>query len=202
MVISNAIPLATVLMTLLGGWLVSTKVADRWDQTKKRRDMNFAATQDFQRLYGEFFAIWKVWNATLRYKDLPQPPVDLVWGLLGRASAMEGGIEALLMKVSAEYFLSGDDIDALGALRQGFQSLRNTIQRQEPLSWWASEMPDYAAFKSLATFMSGFLGSGQNLRGEFDPIIAADNFSRITDNRFEHSWVDLAGRRFPREKYK
>jgi hypothetical protein len=81
---------------------------------------------------------------------------------------MEGGMEALLTKVSAEYILSDETVDALGALRQGFQSLRSAIQRQETLNWWGAEMPDYAAFKSLTTYVR-FPGKCAELAGELRP---------------------------------
>src|SRR5262245_2452620 len=57
------VPLAAVVLTLAGGWLVSTRVSDRWDQIKRRRESDVAAAEEFQRLYGEFFAVWKSWNA-------------------------------------------------------------------------------------------------------------------------------------------
>lgn len=65
-VVDVIIPLATVLLTLMGGWLVTTRVTDRWDQVKRRREMDLAAAQDFQRFYGEFFSIWKAWNTVAR----------------------------------------------------------------------------------------------------------------------------------------
>ncbi|MEV6180561.1 hypothetical protein, partial [Streptomyces sp. NPDC052015] len=49
-------------------WLVTTRVTDYWDRVKKDREMYLAAAQDFQRLYGEFFAIWKTWSTLNRPK--------------------------------------------------------------------------------------------------------------------------------------
>lgn len=68
MIAEILIPLATAVVTLAGGWFVTTRVADHWDQIKKRREMDLAAAADFQRLYGEFFSVWKDWDSISRYK--------------------------------------------------------------------------------------------------------------------------------------
>jgi len=60
------IPLATAVVTLAGGWFVTTRVADHLDQIKKRREMDLAAAADFQRLYGDFFSVWKAWDSISR----------------------------------------------------------------------------------------------------------------------------------------
>jgi hypothetical protein len=56
------------VVTLAGGWFVTTRVADHWDQIKKRRELDLAAAGDFQRLYGEFFSVWKAWDSISRRK--------------------------------------------------------------------------------------------------------------------------------------
>ena len=63
MITSIVVPLAAVALTLFGGWIVTTRVSDHWDQIKRRREMDLASAEEFQRLYGEFFAVWKTWNA-------------------------------------------------------------------------------------------------------------------------------------------
>ena len=112
---SVVVSLVTVATTLGGGWLVTTRITDHWDQIKKNREMNLTAANDFQRLYGEVVAIWKTWNA-LRgdYMAAFTPPEQAKWDCLLRATAAEGEIESLLAKLSAERILSSEDIAVLG----------------------------------------------------------------------------------------
>lgn len=126
--------LATVAATLSGGWLVTTRVTDYWDRVRKNRELNLAAANDFQRLYGEAVAIWKTWNGLNGYYTAAfAPPEDAKWTCLLRATAVEGQLESLLAKVSAERFLSRDDIAVLGGLRQAFKSLRRAIRADRPI---------------------------------------------------------------------
>jgi hypothetical protein len=154
MVTGVIVPLVAVVLTLTGGWLVTTRVTDRWDRIKRRREMDLAAAQDFQHLYGEFFAIWKVWNSVTQRNPEISDAAEAAWNCLNRATDVEGRLEALLAKISAERRLSRDDINALGALRQGFQSIRHAIKKKEPLAWWESETEAYAALKGLAALCS------------------------------------------------
>jgi hypothetical protein len=191
------VPIATALLTLAGGWLITTRVSDHWQGVQQRRESGLAAAAEFQRLYGEFFAVWKVWNATMRYRDqMPPEPPDLVWNLLSRAAAMEAGVEALLTQVSATHVLTEPEIAAFGALRQGFQQLRTAMQRRQMLDWWGSDVPDYLAFKDLATFASQFFGRPRTAALP-SGAAAANNFRAITSNRFERRWVAEAQRLFP-----
>ncbi|WP_439657752.1 hypothetical protein ACSHWB_35935 [Lentzea sp. HUAS TT2] len=186
-----------VLLTLAGGWLVTTRVTDRWDRVKKARELDLAAAQDFQRLYGEFFAVWKIWNAANEDVHAAEPPDGVVWALLERASVMEGGIEALLTKVCAERILSDSDVEALGSLRQAFQQLRKSMRRNRKLPWHFSGAAEYVAMKNLAVFMSSLLRRGKSARRPPSPEAAATAFRSITDNRFESDWIKIAHRQFP-----
>lgn len=63
----NVIPGVTVaffaaLLTVgLGPWLAS-----RWNFFLKQRELDLAAVHQFYGLYGEFFAVWKLWHSALR----------------------------------------------------------------------------------------------------------------------------------------
>jgi hypothetical protein len=85
-------PLLTVAVTLGGGWLVTTRVTDRWEQVKKSRDMDLAARQDFQRLYGELVAIWKTWDSLTGGHTPVTAPAHVGCGCLERAAAAEAGL--------------------------------------------------------------------------------------------------------------
>ncbi|MFF3773031.1 hypothetical protein [Streptomyces sp. NPDC002232] len=185
-------PLLTVVATLGGGWLVTTRVTDRWDQVKKQREMGLSAAQDFQRLYGEFVAIWKTWNALTSHHTPVTTPEHSGWSCLERATAAEGAIEALMAKLAAERLLNDDEIDVLGGVRQAFKVVRRTIERGEPLGWGASGVAPYMALKSLSAAMSVLLSSPSQGKGRPTAARAACAFAEITDNRHEMSWIATA----------
>jgi uncharacterized protein with ACT and thioredoxin-like domain len=58
----KAVPtLGVALLTLLLGWLVGTRITSRWEEDKKRRELRLEALSRFYELYGEFYAVWKLW---------------------------------------------------------------------------------------------------------------------------------------------
>ncbi|WP_405704657.1 hypothetical protein OG264_00155 [Streptomyces xanthophaeus] len=197
---SVGVPLLTVAATLGGGWLVSTRITDHWDQVKKNRDMDLAAAQNFQRLYGEFVAVWKTWNALTSGHTPVTTPEHVGWGCLERATAAEGEIEALLAKVAAERMLTGQEVDVLGGVRQAFKTVRRTIQRGEPLDWWSSGVQPYVAFKSLSTAVSVLLSTTPDTKRRPSVGVAAHNFREITHNRHESAWIDTARRLAPEDQ--
>jgi hypothetical protein len=96
----KAIPaLAVALVTLILGWRFGNRITDHWDEVKKRRELDMIAVTKFYQLYGEHFAIWKIWETVKRgeRKDYyTRPDENMAWSLLERASAVEGGFESLL----------------------------------------------------------------------------------------------------------
>jgi hypothetical protein len=59
----NAVtPIVAVLITLVAGWLIGQRVTDRWEHTRKRRELDMSALAELYRCYGEFNAVWKAWN--------------------------------------------------------------------------------------------------------------------------------------------
>jgi hypothetical protein len=100
--------LITALFTAVVGsalaWLVGTQVSYNWDERRRRRESDLAALAAFYRLYGEFFATWKLWSAHCDedYAATLVRPDQIQWTLLERAEAVEGGFEALLVKVASE----------------------------------------------------------------------------------------------------
>jgi hypothetical protein len=114
----TVVSLITVLATFIGGWLVSGRITDYWDQIKQNRDLNFSAAHDFQRLYGELIAIWKTWNALKgSYTASFDEPEGAKLDCLVRATAAEGEIEALMARLSSERVLTTEDVNVLGGLR-------------------------------------------------------------------------------------
>jgi hypothetical protein len=192
MIATVVVPLVAVVLTLAGGWLITTRVSDHWDQVKRRRETDLAAAEEFQRLYGEIFAVWKIWNAIPERKIEIKDSAEARWDCLKRTADIEGRVEALLAKISAERELSPKDKAALGAVRQGFQSLRNAIEKDEPLPWWGSEVEPYAAFKDLAVYTSGLLSASSISKRNPSRDDAAKTFRQITSNKHEKSWVQTA----------
>ena len=192
------VSLVTVSATLIASLFVTSRVTDRWDQVKKNREMNLAAAHDFQRLYGEIIAIWKTWNALNgRHTAHFATPEDAKWDTLKRATAAEGEIEALMARLAAERTLNPDDLDMLGSLRQAFKVVRRTIRADQPLSWTADNIPDYAAFKKLTSAMSVLLSATTPIESKPLATEAATAFQEITANRHEATWIDSASRLVP-----
>lgn len=186
------VALLPVIVSLVGGWAITNRVTDRWDRKKKQRELDLAAAQEFQRLYGEFVAIWKSWNSALRLAQPALPADEYVWECLKRSAAAEGGLEALLAKIASEHCLSEDDLNALGAVRQGFQRLRQVIRHRRELPWHSSNVDEYLALKGLCAYVSMLLDSPPDRIAPGDRSRAAANFQQITDNKHEDQWINTA----------
>ncbi|MFF9851514.1 hypothetical protein [Streptomyces litmocidini] len=197
---SLGVPLLTVAVTPGGGWLVTTRVTDHCDQIRKNRDTDQTAAGEFQRLYGEFVAVWKTWNALTSGHTPVSSPEHPGWGCLERATAAEGAIEALLAKLAAERVLTGAEVDVLGGVRQAFKAVRRAIQRGEPLDWRSSEIQPCVAFKSLASAVSVLLGTATRTRRRPSAAMAAHTFREITHNRHEVTWIETARGISPRAR--
>ncbi len=146
------------------------------------------ATERFHSHYGEFCAIWKLWNQAL--KELASNPDKLEECrrvLLDRATTMEAGVEATLLKVASEQLLSVLEQAELGNLRQAFQVARERIRDSQPIAYWSSENPQYVEFKRLACALGTILGSSRSRR-EPSPEESAKAFSEITSNKYEGAW--------------
>ena len=54
------------LLTIALGWFVGQRLNVRWNLRQKQRELDLTTAHDFHMLYGEFFAIWKLWNYSLK----------------------------------------------------------------------------------------------------------------------------------------
>jgi hypothetical protein len=180
--VRGGISLAVTLIGLGVGWLVGQRLTYQWNLRQKRRESELATAQDLQRLYGEFFAIWKFWNGSARGKE-PAIGQDL----LCRAAEAEGLLERVLVKLATERHLSPADRDTLGKFRQGYQQLRRVINLGQPLEWRSSEDPEYLAFKRLAVAVTLIV----QREGGVAQLSADEAFASLRDitaNRQEKSW--------------
>lgn len=188
--INSITPIVAVLVTLIAGWLISQRVTDRWEQARKRRELDLSALGELYMCYGEFYAVWKLWNGCCDTEHPSSAPSDTTWNLLLRATAAEGSVEALLTKIATERNLVEAEINALGALRQAYHELRHAIRRGVPLPWYSSAHPDYTAFKGLQTLVAGLLTQSNDSRPV--PADAARHFTRMTSNEYEQTFPDVA----------
>lgn len=173
-------PVIVAIITLLGGWLVGMRIADRWDHVKKQRDLDLAALAEFYRVYGEFVAVWKAWAAVKDQRLEIKVSDDTPWKLLERAVAVEGSLEALVVKIAAERELTEKDIDVLAGLRQAYKSLRKEIRADAPAMWLRGNNPQYDALRGCATYVNKLL-SKPPPKIPPNERTASDTFKRIAD---------------------
>lgn len=171
-------------------WGVGKRISEYWDTRRKKRELDLSTLNEFYRQYGEFFAVWKLWNSQKIRRDKAFQP-DAAWKLLERASSIEAAIESILVKIVTERKLSEEDIDVFGLLRQAFKSLRKRIDENEQLDWSHSEHEEYIALKRLACHLTTFI-----LHGHIDTAPtkeeAATALSRITANHpHEERWMEF-----------
>ena len=132
----KAVPnLLVALITLGLGWLVGQRLTLGWNLRQKRRELDLSNAKEFQALYGEFFAVWKLWNYYTRDIGDKSLPGASRWELLNRACAAAAGMESIFVRLASERDLSDAQIESLGQFRQLYQTLREVIRDNEPLCW-------------------------------------------------------------------
>jgi hypothetical protein len=201
----KAVPnLIVAVLTLSLGWFVGNRLTARWDERKKRRELDLVALGVFYDIYGQFFAIWKLWSnalASLLDDD------DFRRSLLDRAAEIEGKLESLLVRLASERTLSIRDCTLLGCFRQAVQTLRESIREKEPLRsriiqpggqevismpWHGSDAQPYLAFKALAAFAADLLSKSSNLDTTAQTAYSA--LKKITSSELERTWVEEASK--------
>lgn len=174
---------------LIFAWIFGNKFSAEWGLWQKRREQAQTAANEFYKLYGEFFATWKLWNYHL--KELKNTEIwnNIRWDLLKKATVAEAGIEALLVKIASERELSEKEIETMGCFRQGFQQLRQSIRDNEPLDWPRSNCKEYLAFKRLASSVSR-LASTVDSTDRPSALTAQNALEKVTSNHWETSWTN------------
>lgn len=174
-------------------WLVGNRLSSEWAIRQRRREHSLASVAEFYRLYGEFFALWKMCNYAFRDADHETDDATL-WDLMRRSAALEANGESILLRIATELALSDDDIRTLGLFRQGVQLLRQSIVKQRILGWSSSEHREYQAFKGLSVGVAALaakVGSGQP-----PPLEKAQRQLReITHNKWSKEWLATIARR-------
>jgi len=186
----KAIPsLIVALITLSLGWFVGSRISNHWTFIQRRKELDLETAQSFHKLYGEFFAIWKLWNYYIRDIGSEAFPEASRWEILNRACAAEGSVESLFVRLSSERNLSSSDVELLGKFRQAYQQLREAIRDNEALKWDWHTHPEYLAFKNLGAKVA-FLILSENYRKSTKGIDVSNALQQITDNQWEHNWSE------------
>jgi hypothetical protein len=169
--------LVTALILAGLGWFVGKRLTVLWSRRQKQNEQDLMAARDFHALYGEFFALWKLWNYFIRDLGAESLSGASRWNLLDRACGTEAKLESTLVRLASERSLTNKDIDTLGHFRQLYQQLREAIRDNKPLAWDHSEHPDYVQFKTLAPQVAAIIIGQRRVRREL--------LMKITSNIYE-----------------
>jgi hypothetical protein len=175
--------LASALLMVGLAWFVGQGLTVKWNIRQKRREFDLTTARDFHALYGEFFAVWKLWNYFCRDVGAGALPGASRWELLKRSCESEGKLEATLVRLACDRSLTPPEIEILGSFRQLYQMLRQSIKANRPLSWDASDNPQYVEFKRLAPEIARIIVAEDGSR--VGPGGAATALREITSNRHE-----------------
>jgi hypothetical protein len=156
--------LLTYLIFLGLGWLIGKRLTVLWSRRQKQNEQDLDAVREFHAVYGEFFALWKLWNYYIRNLGAEALPGASRWELLDRACQSEAKLESTLVRLASEKALTSKDIGALGRFRQRYQQLRESIRDNVPLEWNHSEHPDYVEFKTLAPQVAAIIVGTSRVR--------------------------------------
>jgi hypothetical protein len=182
--------LTALLAILAGGY-----VALFWNVRQKRRESDLATTNKLYELFGQYVAIYRLWNQAADPESPVYDPATLKtvgWDLLKQASAVEGDMEALLTKLTTERRLDVQDQRVLALFRQADAYLRRRIQRNKPFPIASSEDLSYEALRRLLPRVARIVDSGAPLFRQPDREQASTAFLEITNNHWEEVWGTLA----------
>ena len=177
------------VLTLGLAWLVGHSLTTRWDTVKKQTELDLAAMEQFYRIYGEFFAVWTLWEDAIQQDSGKRNE------LFERIATAEAQLEALIVRISCQRALTKDEIHVTGAFRQAYQTLRKCMKHGQSLSvdhgWNASNAPPYAAFKGLAASVAVMLRPKQIGVWHMPSVsaqtaqAAAESLRALTSNAYE-----------------
>jgi hypothetical protein len=78
-----------VITTVFGGLIVFF-----WQRAQKRKELAVETLAQFQRLYGEFFALYHLWDAFKQHGIVGINANDFTKDIIQRAYSIEGNMEA------------------------------------------------------------------------------------------------------------
>ena len=195
--------LGSHVLTAILLYFVARYITDRWNAQKKQlemamlqesqlaqkqRELQLLATDRFYQLYGEFCAVWRLWQLLQRNQDNGIATDKQRMTLLDRSCSFEGEMEAVFVRLATEYRLSSQEVAAVGRFRQASQSLRKAIRENCQLDWHAGH-PKYIAFKNLACTVANLLANPHSL-GVPTAKESTEALLKITDSQWDGNWAD------------
>ena len=184
----SLLSLIPVIAGVLATGLVGAELGFLWNLELKRRESDLATLKVFRDLYGEFFAVWKLWNCYIRDIGPDAFPDASRWKLLERAAASEGGMEAILIGLASKHRSSPTSLEALGQFRQLYQQLRKSIRSNRALEWDHSGHPVYMAFKQSGPIVAYMIRTGRNMNAVISNQ-QTEAWLEVTHNRHEKFWL-------------
>jgi len=169
--------LVTSLVVVGLGWLIGKRLTVLWSRRQRQNEQDLEVAREFHELYGDFFALWKLWNYLVRDLGAEALPGASRWEILDRACKSEVKVESTLVRLASERRLTPGDIETLGRFRQRYQQLRECIRDNVPLEWDHSEHPDYLEFKTLAPQVAAIIAGIGPVRPQL--------LTKITSNVYE-----------------
>jgi hypothetical protein len=211
--------MVTIVAAVLGpviaaalAWGIGSFITDRWDETKRRRDLDLSAVSEFYLAYGEFLGVWRLWSSYKRYEGTSRPPEGTQWLCLSRASEVESRLEALLIRTTTERPLSPDQRELLACFREAYQRLRESIRSDQDLTWFTrtgkdtAEFREYQAFKELSNSFAHLLQQDRPKLGLLSRRSTSDIPTRedsrqawlyVTSGRDKDRWLERTERLMP-----
>lgn len=190
---NQASKLNPALIIALLGWFIGLRLSTSWSLRQKRKELDLATARDFHAIYGQFFAVWKLWAAAHfkphTDKPIDPPPPEEAWReVLRRACDVEGSFESMLVRIVCEKALSDEEIADLGILRQLFQELRESIRDRVALDWWSSETGPYVGFKTRAARLASLIVADK------DPPTKEESATRLLEIT-SNAWEEVVAKR-------
>lgn len=162
-------------------WFVGQRIVSRWELKRKAREFDLTITTQFHQLFGEFKEIWRLWKVLRNNADPSALPIpdNMRWHLLTRASAAEGRVESIFVKLATERTLTEAEIKDLGLFRQAYQLLRQGIRDNHPLNYGYKDC-EYRLFNELGCKVAHILSGSashdrptvEQARKAFEAILA------------------------------
>jgi hypothetical protein len=173
-VILEIIKTALSGVTMIFGWIAGQRIVAYWDMKKKRQDVDLALAAQFQRLYGDFKQISRLWRSVTyegkRNREVAFPE-HFAADLLMKATAAEGSVESIIIKLATERTLTAEDIETLGLFRQAYQRLREAVRDGKDLNWTHGK-PEYHLYDDLAAQVCGLISQGNRSSDTLEKITA------------------------------
>lgn len=98
--------LLTTLILIGLEWVIGEQLTVLWSRRQKQNEQDLDAARDFHALYGEFFALWMLWNYYVRDLGAEALLGASRWQLLDHACGSEAKLESTLVRLASEKSLT------------------------------------------------------------------------------------------------